>query len=86
MPKYLVKSKGFIDGKLYDPDGKRRTVVTSKPLKKVPAWLEPIKETTQAKKGKGKPAAKDEAPTPDEPPASTEAGFMGDPVSIVETL
>ena len=43
MPKYKVKEKGFYAGKLYSPEGKRSFLFTDRPLKKVPAWLEPMK-------------------------------------------
>lgn len=42
MPQYKVKKQGFMNGVLYQPNGKRNVVVTDKPLKSVPAWLEPI--------------------------------------------
>lgn len=45
MPQYKVKvgQKGFYDGKLYDSQGKRPILVTDKPLKPVPKWVEPLK-------------------------------------------
>lgn len=39
MPKYTVLKPGFYDGALYDPKGKRNTLTTDKPLKKIPTWL-----------------------------------------------
>ena len=32
MPTYKVKARGFFDGKLYDPEGKRQTLTTDKPF------------------------------------------------------
>lgn len=49
MPSYKVISKGFFDGRMYDPDGKRRVLHTEKPFpskdkkEQVPSWLEAIK-------------------------------------------
>ena len=48
MPSYKVIAPGF-DGKLYDPNGKRRVLHRSEPFPKkngkeqVPSWLEPMK-------------------------------------------
>ena len=58
MPKYKVKEKGFFDGKLYDPEGKRRHVYVNKPFKKCPSWLEPMKAETAAEKKKREAAEK----------------------------
>lgn len=48
MPSYKVLERGFYDGKLYDPNGKRKVLTTSAKIKKVPSWLEPIKGETGA--------------------------------------
>ena len=42
MPQYRVKERGFFNGRIYDPNGKRPVLVTAEPLDKVPSWLEPI--------------------------------------------
>lgn len=53
MPQYKVISKGFYNGQIYDPEGKRRVLNTDLPFKKdkLPSWLaEMPKETDAAKK------------------------------------
>lgn len=52
MPSYKVISKGFMFGRTYDPNGRRKTLHADKPLKPVPSWLEPIKEETAAQRKK----------------------------------
>lgn len=47
MPKYQVTGKGFYEGKVYDPIGKRRVLNTDKPLKPVPSWLKLIKQKAE---------------------------------------
>lgn len=42
MPRYKVKSPGFYNGKLYDPEGKRPVLETDKPFTRknpMPKWL-----------------------------------------------
>lgn len=48
MPTYKAKSRGFYEGKLYDPEGKRRKLRTEKPFEKIPSWLEEVSEATPA--------------------------------------
>ena len=48
MPRYTAKEPGFFEGSLYAPNSKRPVVVTSKPLKPVPTWLERIPDETAA--------------------------------------
>lgn len=49
MHSYKVKEKGFFNGKIYDPNGKRPVLHRDEPFPKkngkeqVPSWLEPIK-------------------------------------------
>jgi len=53
MPLYQVLERGFMNGQLYDPKGKRRTLSSPQPLKPVPSWLKPMeekKETAAEKK------------------------------------
>lgn len=52
MPKYKVNSRGFYQGRLYDPEGKRSFIFTDKPFNPVPSWVEPIKSETLAEKKK----------------------------------
>ena len=52
MPRYQVVKPGFYDGKLYDPEGKRKTLTTDKAFKKCPSWLKPIQGETAAQKKK----------------------------------
>lgn len=54
MPTYKAKSKGFYNGKVYDPNGKRPKLRTEKPLKKVPSWLEQVEDAKPAKDTKPK--------------------------------
>jgi|TARA_Y100000310_G_scaffold127563_1_gene126692 hypothetical protein len=59
MPSYRVKQKGYYGGKIYDPEGKRRTLVVDKPFDKktMPSWVEPIKEVSPVKADEGVKAA-----------------------------
>ena len=49
MPSYKVISRGFYNGAIYDPEGKRKTLHTENPFpskdkkEQVPSWLEAIK-------------------------------------------
>lgn len=88
MPNYNVVARGFMHGRLYDPQGKRRTLSTDMPLKPVPSWLEPVTDAKPAKAAKAeKPAAPSEHDA-----AMADISFIGktDTVpnqsSIVETL
>lgn len=49
---YDVLKPGFMYGKQYDPNGKRRTLVADKPLKPVPSWLKKRKQETKAERKK----------------------------------
>lgn len=98
MPSYKVKSKGFFDGRMYDPAGKRRVLHTEKPFpskdkkEQVPAWLEAIQGETaaQAKARKGaetKAANAAKKKAEDDNKDITEASFMASGESAnVETL
>jgi len=92
MPSYKVKEKGFFDGMLYDPDGKRHILHTDVELESVPKWLEPIKSETpvQAKKRKASDAKANKAASDkaaDDRKDIAEASFMGSGESSnVETL
>lgn len=54
MPSYKVISKGFINGVMYEPEGKRNVLHTDKPFpskdkkEQVPSWLEAVKAETAA--------------------------------------
>lgn len=52
MPRYKVLAPGFFgkgkNAKLYDPNGKRPFLTVDKPFKKVPSWLELVKEPTRS--------------------------------------
>lgn len=102
MPSYNVKSKGFFDGKMYDPEGKRRVLHTEKPFpskdkkEQVPAWLEAIKGETAAQ-AKARKAAETKAANAAKKEAEeqqkeiSDASFMGAGESVntdsnVETL
>lgn len=49
MPSYKVLSKGFANGRIYDPNGKRKILHREKPFpskdkkEQLPSWLEAIK-------------------------------------------
>jgi len=60
MPQYRVKARGFFEGRLYDPLGKRKTLHTDKPFKKgeMPSWLCEMPAETAAAKKKRLAAAK----------------------------
>ena len=93
MAKYKVIEKGFYEGKLYDPNGKRQFVFTDKPFKKIPSWLEAVKAETAVEKKKRlalekKNTAADKKKTAEDKKAVEDLTFMGDgeKSSSVETL
>lgn len=93
MPRYKVKEKGFYEGKLYDPNGKRPFVHTDKPIKKVPLWLEAVKAETTVERKKRIAAEKKQSVTDKKKAASDrkaidELNFMGtgEKSNTVETL
>lgn len=100
MPTYKVLHKGFFDGKTFDPNGKRRTLVTDKPFpskdrkEQVPSWLKRISGETAAQKKKREAAEKKAAEAAEKKAESdqkdiTDASFMGEGEqagSAVETL
>ena len=89
MPSYQVLEKGFYDGMMYDPAGKRRTLHVDKPFKKCPSWLKPMKaETGAAAKKRVTTAKKDAKKVADDTAEIKGASFMGDGSngSTVETL
>ena len=93
MPKYKVIEKGFYEGKLYDPNGKRQFVFTDKPFKKIPSWLEAVKAETAVEKKKRlalekKTADADKKKAEDDKKAVDDLTFMGDgeKSNNVETL
>ena len=99
MPSYKVLSKGFHGGRLYDPEGKRRTLHTEKPFpskdkkEQVPQWLEALKSETaaqaKARKGAETKAANAAAKKAEEDQKEiADASFLGEgeSTSTVETL
>lgn len=94
MPVYRVIEKGFYDGRLYDPAGKRRTITRDKPFSKaeMPSWVEPIKQTAAAAKSAAaskKKAAATKKKVEDDQKDIQAASFMGDGEAAgadVETL
>jgi hypothetical protein len=59
MPTYKVIARGFHGDKLYDPEGKRKTLTTDKPFTKgaksknpIPSWLSEMPEESPAIKEK----------------------------------
>lgn len=79
MPSYKVKEKGFFNGKIYDPRGKRPVLHTEKPFEydkskkreKVPSWLERIKDETAAE-AKARKAAEAKAAKADKDKAAAD--------------
>lgn len=63
MATYKVIAKGFYNGALYTPDGKRNTLTVDKAFtkKNMPSWVQPIKEPTAAEKKAAEKAAKEAA-------------------------
>lgn len=67
MYSYKVKEKGFFNGKIYDPNGKRPVLHRDEPFPKkngkeqVPSWLEPVKPATSQKpaSSNGEPTVKE---------------------------
>ena len=87
MPSYKVISSGFFAGKLYRPDGKRRTLTVDKPFKKTPKWLEPIKAVTPAeKKALAAADAKQAKQVAEDAEKVEGATFIGGGSGKVETL
>ncbi len=90
MPSYKVLERGFHDGRLYDPKGKRRTLHVDKPFPKgkEPSWLEPIKAESAAEKRKRQATGKaDQAKAASDQKDINELSFMGEGESAgVETL
>lgn len=59
---YDVLKPGFMNGRQYDPNGKRKTLVADKPLKPRPSWLKLRKKETEAeRKQREEQEAKDAA-------------------------
>ena len=102
MPSYKVIKKGFYNGTIYDPNGKRRVLHTEKPFpskdkkEQVPSWLEAIKAETAAQ-AKARKAAETKATNAAKKKAEDDqkdidnASFLGDGESTktdsnVETL
>ena len=93
MPKYEVIAKGFYQGRLYDPNGKRKNLFSDKPLKKVPSWLKAVKAESAAEKKKReslekKTNAADQKKAAEDKKAVEDMNFMGEgeKSSAVETL
>ena len=64
MPSYKVLKRGFFNGRLYDPEGKRTVLTTDKPFSKknMPSWLAPMpKESESARKKREAQEAKQAA-------------------------
>lgn len=64
MPRYKVTARGFYDGKLYDPLGKRPVLDTDKPFTKknpMPSWVTEMPKESAALKAKREAAEKAQA-------------------------
>jgi len=96
MPRYKVISPGFIDGRMYSPDGKRDVYDTAKPFTKknpMPSWLtEMPKESEAVRKKREAQEASQTAADGDKSEQDdkdiTDASFLGDGEagSSVETI
>lgn len=90
MPQYRVTAPGFYDGKLYDPNGKRRVLTVAKAFTKkdLPSWLVLMKkgETVETKVDSKDSA--DEGMTQEEQQAEIDAVTFTEPPKStqVETL
>lgn len=82
MPRYKVTQPGFYGGIFRTPGGKHDPVVTAAPIsaKKLPSWLEEIKEDSSPAKKRG------QATQPNEKPADFMGGQDQDNESGLETL
>ena len=101
MPSYTVLKQGFFHGRLYDPDGKRPILHTTKKfppkgknkVEDVPSWLEALPEETSAE-CKKRLAAENKSSKANTKKAASDiadiqdASFMaeGEKSSTVETL
>jgi hypothetical protein len=91
MPRYRVKNRGFYEGQIYDPEGKRKFVNTEKPINPCPLWLEPVKSETAAEKKKRETSEKrkqkqDISKSDRDKEDISNLSFMGAGESAVETL
>jgi len=85
MPQYKVIARGFFNGRLYDPDGKRPILTTDKPFKKneMPSWLQDMpKETAAVRKKREAQEASREAADAEKAEQDkkdiADASFMGE--------
>lgn len=88
MPSYQVIRPGFIEGKLYDPDGKRPVYNTDKTLKKVPSWLKPIAKAAVKRvvKAAADKVKKGRNPPIDEKVEKDSVTFIDTPSQVTEKL
>lgn len=89
MPSYQVLKTGFFNGRLYDPEGKRKILYTEKPFPKkgnkeqIPSWLKLMKSENAAQKKNreaSETAAKKDAAkkAEDDRQEIADASFMGE--------
>ncbi|MCK4518436.1 hypothetical protein KAT92_06670 [Candidatus Babeliales bacterium] len=96
MPRYKVIAPGFYDGKLYNPEGKRRVLNTDKPFTKknpMPSWLADTPKESEAVRKKREAqetsqAEADSAKAEQDKEDIADASFLGDGEtgSSVETI
>lgn len=50
MPSYKVTARGFFNGHIYDPEGKRRVLTVDKPFtkKNMPSWVTDMPKESEA--------------------------------------
>jgi len=85
MPRYKAKAQGFFGGVTYDPrPGRRNYLITDKPIKPLPSWLELAgKESAAQKKAREE---KDAAAHASVKAAKTDinvASFMGGATEVL---
>ena len=85
MPRYQVIAPGFFGGKYYNPEGKRRTLTTSKPFpkKELPSWLAPMPKESEAVRKKREAQEASQVATDDEKAKQdqqdiNDVSFLGD--------
>lgn len=88
---YKVKSVGFFNGHMYDPNGKRPVLTVDEPLKKenFPSWLEPepiksVKKTAKKKTAKKEKSTQEQVAEASSVGDGAEASFLDS--NKVETL
>jgi hypothetical protein len=83
---YKVIRKGFHDGELYEPNGKRNTLTIEVPFKKVPGWLVRVKDIEVNQAEEEEKALADKAKQESDRIEIEEVSFIGKIKNAVKTL